>query len=1280
MDKSPVPKDATIEHDTTVTATNSSPNPPQQNGKSSLANHDKSNVQQTGNEEKIVLPVEMISMVSLRELIGKMIRKATADLYTLTDTLPSRGDVEKKREILNYLTFVRNQMLKLLVLVKWSKNAEEIQMCQNVMAFLANQNQFFHDATHYLSIIHSDLPRARLRELDIDTAVDVLTTGEYLRMPSKIKDMMPPKPLTDGEVLDTFRIMNDLIRLRLMTTDALPDPFQKYQIADSGRIRFSIKDEFDVSLTLMGPPDNQQWWIVSLDIHTKSTTGRGACDLNISLNEQQLANLRIAAQRQLAPPPPSPPTQPQEEPSRPPLFFPLVNLHDYLHLFCLSTQLEIMYMQAVLIARTRWIGQLGVQIDQTRTKLVLTYWKGGSPTAHWAHPQSEVLQHPAENSTTIEVSVTDEKLMQRGRYTDEINVKINVRDEFQRLVERCGLGASVMLSKVDATDRPKVVSALQYPKNGLKLLWGGASDLHSDRDLMNPTEINVEQLLWHVTLYHSRCIMDKFRYLLKYQETYLNSNGLYLASRPQESSEEQTSEEEDDRHDDDIPSIVIRYRNHRYINISMDLRTGRLKVQEAGYRLGEGDAKVKELEERLNTDPVNISRHLLWLRSEVVIREIIAFAKQLSMQPFPASQMSLRPDDFTKLFGDLPPAVIPVDPNASDAKPLAAKPATTSITTAQPRRAAPLYPSHCIFLQFAQFEDWYLIITIVRNEVHSWLCCIKKTYDQSGLFQLVVDTLHVDYESMWKEHFLPEMDEEQVENSKRRSSNSEPEEESSEGGVHKRRRTDAGIVEYYSPDESIDNLSVDLRFMAKLDSLCRACITNRKIELQLRRLRGPVIFTPRPLLDSLPIPESQVLNHPAAQKMEVLYVPQRDLLRACVIKNVDDNNTTAHNKDMPPHAQPWLDRISSQMHNNVVMRASGWWACGRSECFVVIQDKFEWKNMPLPTHDINDHISLDKSSNVLSFTYTDIDNCIEHFLLDWERIYMMSYLARQSSSAWLDRYKDQLKFDSFDTNELKFIYAQNYSCSIRWDSPSKGRARQYVMSLGVLDDGEYSKHKDRPTVPHVSMQNPHWRVVSFLQDILNEKRDLIYLIQIMFQTFPLMASLEKLEVETTQRGDIGEISIIPHTVDSVRIVFPSSHALDVQFTDPHTLCVLDAAFRYTMYSSLTYQENAAGVAPLPYVAPPPPPQASGASNADENVKPVKLAQSFNFQPFKRFDALIASLENWIFDPPKDTPAEMDAATAIANSDEEPTAVPFKHGLLCSASLCHSVITQLGSLV
>lgn len=58
---------------------------------------------------------------------------------------------------------------------------------QNIMAFLSNQNKVFQDTVDYLHKIHTELPAARVRNYDIPTAVDILTSGTYLRMPSKMK-------------------------------------------------------------------------------------------------------------------------------------------------------------------------------------------------------------------------------------------------------------------------------------------------------------------------------------------------------------------------------------------------------------------------------------------------------------------------------------------------------------------------------------------------------------------------------------------------------------------------------------------------------------------------------------------------------------------------------------------------------------------------------------------------------------------------------------------------------------------------------------------------------------------------------------------------------------------------------------------------------------------------------------------------------------------------------------------------------------------------------------
>lgn len=185
-------------------------------------------------------------------------------------------------------------------------------------------------------------------------------------------------------------------------------------------------------------------------------------------------------------------------------------------------QLEILFIQSAMLAKTRWITQLKVQMNQDRTKLTLTYWRGGSPASQWARPQ---LKSNGLKSTVLEISVSDE----HDKHLTKNNLDITVRDELKGLIQKAGIGASVALSNLTAAEKPKVLSSLKYPKNSLEVLWDDCEDLHTDVKLLDPSNLNAEQLVLHVTNYHGACIIKKFREVLLSQTTFLRENGLSLA-------------------------------------------------------------------------------------------------------------------------------------------------------------------------------------------------------------------------------------------------------------------------------------------------------------------------------------------------------------------------------------------------------------------------------------------------------------------------------------------------------------------------------------------------------------------------------------------------------------------------------------------------------------------------------------------------------------------------------------------------------------------------------
>lgn len=258
----------------------------------------------------------------------------------------------------------------------------------------------------------------------------------------------------------------------------------------------------------MGHSNDRRWWIVSLDMFVQATSVGGAAgksemyilqniyaylkstliteDVDITLTEIQKQHLRVNAQKQLVPPIPLEENTQELSPTNTTyntntasksLFFPLVNLYDYLHLCSLNMQLEILFIQSAMLAKTRWITQLKVQMNQDRTKLTLTYWRGGSPASQWARPH---LQSSGPKSTILEISVSDE----HDKHLTKNNLDVTVRDELKGLIQKAGIGASVALSSLSAAEKPKVLSSLKYPKNSLEVLWDDCDDLHTNVKLL----------------------------------------------------------------------------------------------------------------------------------------------------------------------------------------------------------------------------------------------------------------------------------------------------------------------------------------------------------------------------------------------------------------------------------------------------------------------------------------------------------------------------------------------------------------------------------------------------------------------------------------------------------------------------------------------------------------------------------------------------------------------------------------------------------------------------
>src|SRR5882757_4709077 len=121
----------------------------------------------------------------------------------------------------------------------------------------------------------------RLRNHDLLTSLDVLTTGTYRRLPSAIKVgpclavlhsiypltfgtylqqlVIPPTPLTDEQVERVLADLEHAIRYRLRMYEIIPVEMVSYTVHD-GRVFFTAPKLFEASLFLGGSQRDDGWF------------------------------------------------------------------------------------------------------------------------------------------------------------------------------------------------------------------------------------------------------------------------------------------------------------------------------------------------------------------------------------------------------------------------------------------------------------------------------------------------------------------------------------------------------------------------------------------------------------------------------------------------------------------------------------------------------------------------------------------------------------------------------------------------------------------------------------------------------------------------------------------------------------------------------------------------------------------------------------------------------------------------------------------------------------
>ncbi|KAJ7668443.1 mediator complex subunit MED14-domain-containing protein [Mycena polygramma] len=575
------------------------------------------------------LPIVYDGQVMLGDILSRVVQSIYAELSELAETMPNMSDSARKRTLADWVVKTKKQVVKLYAVVKWSRDADTVQKCMNITAFLMNQNQQFEDTMRGLNYAKESLDPARLRNHDLLTSLDVLTTGSYHGLPTGIKKMIiPPTPLTDSEVMKTLTDMEHAIRHRLRMHEIIPVEMAKHRIAD-GRVYFTVPNLFEASLCLRGGLREDGWFFVHVEfLITVGGDLTGIQDFPRTPTGLMKRHITDEADSQLAfylplpadhVPPPGATFPPRPQLADDVVDTPLVRVFNFLQMMSLSYQLEILWYQAERMRSLGWADYLSVKMSDNRKSFTASYWLRPPPPAN-ARPRAKL---PLLGGT-LTISIVEAKHPSQIRGPAR-TPKARVLAELQH---RSKLGT---LRASDEVEGLKFEVRWEPAKGALGAVI--SSEIPDDFLVINATDLNFESLLKKVLEKHTHEILAIFQYQLQRGQPHSVFSGHGIVTLTM---------------DEQLEVLRINLCADEVVMITLDSRSGRFNIRDTGdLAAAERGPRFKTLSDKINEDPTVLFNVLIRLRLITITDLAEQKAIYLGLQSF--RRRNFMPDEMTKL-------------------------------------------------------------------------------------------------------------------------------------------------------------------------------------------------------------------------------------------------------------------------------------------------------------------------------------------------------------------------------------------------------------------------------------------------------------------------------------------------------------------------------------------------------------------------------------------------------------------------------------------------------
>ncbi|KAJ3975413.1 MED14-domain-containing protein [Lentinula raphanica] len=567
------------------------------------------------------LPEVLDGQISLGDILSRVMQAIYTELTEMSETLPNMSDAARKRTLADWVVKTKKQVVKLYAIVKWSRDAETVQKCMNITAFLMDQNRQFEDAIQGLTYARESLDPARLRNHDLLTSLDVLTFGTYKRLPTRIKkSIIPPTPLTDAEVIRTLTGIQDTIQFRLRLNEVIPIEMSRQRIAD-GRVYFTVPKLFECSLTLKGAQPKDPWMFLHVEFliniggdvnGTQEFPRRPVGIMHGFIKEEIDRQLELYIPKPppdylppgIEPPPPAP-ELPEDV-----VDTPLIRVFNFLQMMSMSYQLEALFFQATRMRSLGWADFLNVTITPNRKVLTATYWIRKS-TNQRQQPRSTVPLHGGKITISMVEGV---------KTSHASSSKANVLAELQYASKLGSKSASDHIQSLKFEVRweptPNAIGINIPPED--YLLPNGVLVVDAD-------DLDFEAMLRKIIHKHVNLILRRIQYQLQHtgRSGFAAPGVLTLIE------------------DDEFQAFRVLLCADKYLLVSLDPRTGRFTLRDVGDLAATmHGSRLLRFADKINETPGHILTALISIRLYTIIDLLEQKAQYLGLQSYRSRNFS----------------------------------------------------------------------------------------------------------------------------------------------------------------------------------------------------------------------------------------------------------------------------------------------------------------------------------------------------------------------------------------------------------------------------------------------------------------------------------------------------------------------------------------------------------------------------------------------------------------------------------------------------------------